>query len=155
MGIFDKLAFWKKEDDPFSDLDKPDPGLGGQPGQHNTQPQSNQNLFGSSPFSEGQKSDPFSSNRGPPNTDNQFPEQQMQKQQPDPGDRSFHSMHQNQKLPGKSESYQQSPNTSSQHNTELILSKLDTIKLNIDNINLRISKIENELRQKKKKESSW
>jgi len=74
-----------------------------------------------------------------------------------PNEMSMHSPHPNnvpQNLPGKHAGNMESTtsqNLTNPHQMELILSKLDTIKLTLDNINLRITKIENELQRPKTK----
>lgn len=75
----------------------------------------------------------------------------------DPNEMSMHSPHPNnvpQNLPGKHAGNMESTtsqNLTNPHQIELILSKLDTIKLTLENINLRITKIENELQKPKTK----
>lgn len=132
MSLFDKIL---KRKDPFADLGKND-------------------SFDST------KSDPFATpdplaqnslSNDPLTSNSPFPKLD----EADPSEMSMQSPHPNnvpQNLPGQHAGQSgPQPNLTNSHQMELILSKLDTIKLNIENINLRMSKIENELQKKDKK----
>ena len=147
MGILDKVPFLKKKEDPFSN---PNSGLSDDPfktdigSDHLNSPDP---LAGTSPYDN-------------PNLDS------MQQTQDDVNNQMHDSLmppaEAPQNLPGQPVHQQpQYTNKNSNSNnvidnkTELILSKLDTIKLNIENINLRLNKIENEIQTQKNPKHSW
>ena len=154
MGLLDKVPFLKKKEDPF---DSPDSGLSDDPFKTD---------IGEDPL---KSPDPLS---GPSPYDNPNLDS-MQQTQNNINDQMHESLmppsEAPQNLPGKPAHQQPQTNNNggsnnpinnngsniSDHKIELILSKLDTIKLNIENINLRLNKIENEIQEQKKSKHSW
>ena len=148
MGLLDKVPFLKKKEDPF---DSPNSGLSDDPFKTD---------IGDDPL---KSPDPLS---GPSPYDNPSLDS-MQQTQNNVNDQMHDSLmppaEAPQNLPGQP-AHQQSTQTNNNpnpnnnitdHKIELILSKLDTIKLNIENINLRLNKIENEIQTQKKSKHSW
>ncbi|MBL7051317.1 hypothetical protein ISS04_04135 [Candidatus Woesearchaeota archaeon] len=142
MGIMDKVMFWKKEEglsDPLSDSSlsdlgtapKDDLGLGDPLKDPLSQdPLQQQAQTHDLPeFNSQDLSKPLESTLSPP----------MQ----DPGN-----------LPGKHAGAQPAPEIP-KGSIELISSKLDTIKSSMENINLRLAKIENYIESSHKKDKGW
>jgi hypothetical protein len=132
----DKLKFWKKKDD-FADLDKelgtlnsnPKDTLGLQPN-HDPMAGSNTGL------DMQPKDDDYSFGMTPPSQDDPFqrpqaPQQPLQQQQ----------YHQPQQAVQQAPQYQQTANTQ----MDLVVAKLDTIKVSIESINHRLLAVERAL----------
>lgn len=149
MGLFDKLPF-KKKSDPF---DSPDSGLSDDPFKTD---------IGDDPF----KSQNSSSGNSPYDNSNFDSMRQTHDDiNNQMGDSLMPPLETPHNLPGVPAHNNQNSNINnnsgnnynnfSNNQIELILSKLDTIKLNIENINLRLNKMENEIHEQKKSKNTW
>lgn len=109
MSFFDKLKFWKKNDD-FDDF-----------GRDFDMPKEQ-------PFNEPNvgSSDKFGENLGGPSFENPYGQQNQQQ-----------NFQQNQSFPA-----QQNPQMGNMNTNELIVSKLDTIKAQLDTLNARVANLE-------------
>lgn len=129
MGFFDKLMFWKKNDD-LGDIGLSGPkGLGselGPDGLGSLSQGSFDNNFGMPPYG---GSDPFSVQQSP------IQQQPMQSQQP-----SFSQ--QPRQLYQEAPYQQRDAYGSTSKDYEIISSKLDAIKANLESINQRLANIE-------------